>query len=632
MAEPQSNLTMTGIPDLEGNFTSNYASGDGNPNPVVLTPANVIDATPGQPYTATFTISGTTVPVAISVTGATMRYKIGGGAFTTTPGTIDPGASGEVELTAPMVGGEVAGGTLVIGGQVTIFSVTSVESETPDPGDWQLAEAYRVGQKLPMRVIYPRPDLETSEFAHHRKANSNWAHQVRICIQGGEPPFKLEIVDGPVGATIVGEMTRTVDPATGLIVHSYPVGYSTVTWPNPSGSTEWDILVTDQNLDTVHVTWSTEQDDSAHIVLDAVVGNDANAGTFESPIKTFPAGLWKSDYLDTTYVNKIAAYKTGTYEIHQGVAGENISLNAETKPISHICIEPNVIWDTSPGHVFVNSADVALIGMSMIGSKTTEENNRIIQVSTTDANTHFCGITFGNQTSGTESGDNPSCIVLMDNDNSGVFHENVSIVDCVGLDSIAMQLVCTFACDGVVIENNTALDFDVTALNGSNIIHAKDDTKNISIRYNTLRGNSIGPMIAVSNQQTGSSNQAYNQEVCYNIVETENEDWEGGPIQWNQAAVAPRTNAANTHSYRNTIISPTYAIGARSWNGGDPVEVGGDAYVAPAGYVYSIGSTPSGTPSIALTGADLTSNAQLTDATGKRTLHLGKIGFEHAST
>ncbi len=505
-------------------------------------------------------------------------------------------------------------------------SATSTADTTP-VGNWAIATPYRIGQKLPMRLLHPRPDVETSQYACHRKANTNWAYRARICVQGGEPPFKFEIISGPVGSVITEEFARATDPATGLIVHSLPTDYATVRWSSPSGNASWDVKITDQSGQIINATWTTQTDNTAFLVVDTALGNDVNPGTFASPVKTFVSGVWKSSATDATYANKIIAFKAGVYPIYQTIPNQNISINEGVKSKSYIAIESGVIFDTTQGHIFVNTGDITFSGIHLRGSRNDQQDNRIIQISNKNSNYLFEKLTFSQQTFGTQGFDNPACIVFMDDSNYG---HNISIVDCTLLPTAKMQLICTFASDGVLIENNDLRDLDFPVSNGDALIQMKDDTKNATIRFNVGTGQALDGIIRMSNQQNAGM-LALNQEVIYNYIKTTSVDWESAPIIWNQNATG-QPNAANTHCARNTVVSPTYAHCTREWLGGDKTKMSGEAWVAPGGFMVGTGFENVLPVSVALTAGDLDANGKLTNATGKRNQHLGKIGFEIAST
>ncbi len=516
-------------------------------------------------------------------------------------------------------------------GVCLFFSCSKQDEHTPTPVNdmaWQLDSEYKEEQKLPLRVIYPRPDAETNASALHRKASAKWAYKTRICIQGGAAPFKFEFLSSPSSATIVGEFTRTIDPATSLTVHSMPDNYATVVWPQPSGTGTFVVKVTDQSGATTNVSWTVQTDESAFVVLDAVNGKDNNSGTWESPLATVPTGLWKNSATDATFADKIAVFKNGTYAIYQSVPNTNIGIDAGIKPRSFIAIEDKVVFDMRKGHIFVNTGDVAFVGMEFRGARTDVADNRIIQVSTKKSNYLFWKLKFSEQTTvGTAGTDNPSCIVFMDD---VVYSHNIAVVDSELLPTASVQLICTFSCDGVLVENNKILNVNLPASNGAKGIHGKDDTKNITIRFNKLTGASASGMIVMSNQQNVGM-LASNQEVCYNYVTTTTQNWESGPVAWNQSA-SVTANAANTHCYRNTIVSQAYALSAASWNGGDAVKMSGTAWVASQAFCYYKGYQEILPANVKLTTSDLNADGTINNSTSKRTMYLGKVGFEIAST
>lgn len=495
---------------------------------------------------------------------------------------------------------------------------------------WKVASDFKVGQKLPLRVLYPRPDSETPAHAVHRKASANWTYEMRVCVQGGEAPFKYEIVSGPSGATIAQEFTRTTDSVTGLTVHSLPADYATVKWVNPSGTGNFVVRVTDQSDAFVDVTWSTVQDETAFVYLDSVNGNDANLGTFAAPLATFRTGLWKGSHLDATYANKIAIFKTGTYNVYQNNVNENVALDINVKPCALVGLPGStVVLNVMQGHFYVNRGDIAFINLEINGSRTDMDDNRIIQVSTFNDNYLFWKLKFSNQTSGTVRTDNPACIMFTDNDARP--KTNIAVVDCVLTSTTAMALICTFSCDGVLVENCEALNINFPSdnLNGFRAFHLKDDTRNVTLRFNRMTGPSAAHAYQFTNQQN-TTNYAANQEICYCYAYTTVDNFEGGPIQFNQSAEF-FDNAANTHCYRNTIVSPQYMIVSNKWHGGDSVLVSANLYTGATALGYGAGWTATTPANLKIVNGDLDSAGKLTNST-KRIANLGKVGYEIAST
>lgn len=493
---------------------------------------------------------------------------------------------------------------------------------------WRIASGFRIGQKLPMNLIYPQPDVSTYTYASHRRAHTQFEYQTRVCVQGGEPPFKMELVTAPTGATITGEFDRVVDPITGLTTHTYPDDYGVVRWASPTGTTEtFEVLVTDQNDSTVTATWTVVVDDASFVVLDSVNGSDAAAGTYNAPLQTFPNGVWKNSSTDDTYADKIVAFKAGTYVINEGVVGEYCSINAGVKPRSYIGIESGVTFDMSTGHFFANTGDITFRNIIHDGSYAPADNCRILQVSTKNFNYLLDTLTYRNQTTGQVANDNPACVVFMD---STTFGGNIAMVNCFSDTTSAMQLIDTFSCDGVLVEGCKAPNIDYSNTNGDVWIHMKDDTRNCSLRYNVGVGTVPNGMLRISNQQNPDLLSA-NQEICYNFVWDLSQTSETAPIWWNQNATAA-PNADNTHAYRNTIISNTNAYVARAWMGGDSVIMSGDVWVG-TNYVVGENGYVNGTPaSLEVVSADLDANGNLTDNSNKRTDYLGILGHEIATT
>ena len=358
-------------------------------------------------------------------------------------------------------------------------------------------------------------------------------------------------------------------------------------------------------------------------------GNDANAGTWNSPLASIPKGLWKNSNTDATYANKIAVFKRGTYPVYSTIKNTSCSINPGVKPRSFLAVESDVIFDTSEGHFYVNTGDVAFVGIEFNGSRNDLENNRIIQVSVKESNYLFWNLKFSNQRYGTNTvaHDNPACIVFMD---SNIYTHNIAIVDCELMPTSAMQLICTFSCDGILVENNKAINVNQALSNGSTFIHLKRDSKNVTVRFNVLSGIAPSGMIRMSNAQKEKM-RAFNQEVCYNYLESSIIEWEAGLIIWNQNATVT-SNASNTHCYRNTIICPNFAISTRSWNGGDDVKLSGNAYVATNLVFGNVGYQEVAPANIKLLATDLNFDGTINNSAGKRILYAGKHGFEILSS
>src|SRR5699024_8886854 len=135
---------------------------------------------------------------------------------------------------------------------------------------------------------------------------------------------------------------------------------------------------------------------------------------------------WKNSDSDATFGNKIAVFKDGIYTVNGVNSNANAAINANIKPRSFFALGENVVFNTSQGHFYVNTGNIAFVGMEFRGSRN-DGNNRIIQVSVKNDNYLFWNLKFSNQTFGIDGHDNPSCVMFY-NDNS--FLQNVAMVDC----------------------------------------------------------------------------------------------------------------------------------------------------------------------------------------------------------
>ena len=496
-------------------------------------------------------------------------------------------------------------------------------------GSWQLAAPYKVGQKLPLNAIWPRPDNETDVNSYLRNAHPNIEYVQPICIQGGERPLRFTIIAAPGGTTISGEMSRTYDPVTGLVLHTRQKDFGVVRWTPTSGTQTFTIRVTDQSGATLDVTWTVTVDATKFVIVDAATAT-SGSGTWASPLKTW-ADLWGND-ANATFANKIAYFKAGTYTVHSA-GGLHCSINTNVKPLAYIGAETGgVIFNNTTGHFYANRGDVAFRNIAFTGCVTTEANVRIIQVSVKDRNYLFDNLTFSNNVVGTVANDNPACIIFMDND---TYSYNIALINSTFDNTCTISAYDNFNCDGVLLENNV-LTYSLAGGTNSTIgLHVKDDTRNVTVVFNTTIGVFPDGHIRMSNQQNRLAG-AYNQEVCYNVcIDLSLSSAVFSPIVWNQNATS-FINALNTHCYRNTIKAAAWtAITAVDW-----MTAGVNYYVKTTGNAYFAGSfvdggayTPIGTASVSLTSAQINSlTGALTTVGNARATYLGTVGAEIAST
>ena len=208
-----------------------------------------------------------------------------------------------------------------------------VLEHVPHGGAWQLAgdgvsaDSHWVAAKMPMHPVYPRPDNETQSHARHRWAHPDFRYEIPIGVQGGAWPFKYEIITGPSGATI-GQYYG--DPDYGVLKWMPAAG--------DSGTKAFTVRVTDQELNTVDLTWTTTVDATAFIFLDAVNGSDTTGdGSIGNPYKTPASWFGSGDNNTVSYPDKIIVYRSGTYNLQKYDSSANwVSIANGVKPNQHI--------------------------------------------------------------------------------------------------------------------------------------------------------------------------------------------------------------------------------------------------------------------------------------------------------
>jgi YD repeat-containing protein len=128
-ASQTATLTVGGVTDI---FQVTTAAADTTPNAYDL--GNPVTAASGVWSTSsTVTIAGIDAGTAVSISGG--QYRINGGAWTTTNGTVSAGQTLQVQVQAPAAGGASQTATLTVGGVTDTFQVTATADATPDAYD-----------------------------------------------------------------------------------------------------------------------------------------------------------------------------------------------------------------------------------------------------------------------------------------------------------------------------------------------------------------------------------------------------------------------------------------------------------------------------------------------------------------
>lgn len=218
---------------------------------------------------------------------------------------------------------------------------------------------YYIPAKMPMNVIFPRPDGETQSFARQKWAHTGFSYQIPIGVQGGAWPFKYEIITG-LGS--IGQYYG--QPNYGV----YTVDNTLLS----SGQTySYTIRVTDQGGASVDISRSFTVDDTKFIFIqDGYVGT--KVGTITQPLEDIP-DWWGASVSNATYHNKIIVFRSGQYTttLNPAENSGNMRLQASTKT-NQVIAYPNEtpVWDMS--------------------------TCKILDDNTASNDLYFCGITFKN--------------------------------------------------------------------------------------------------------------------------------------------------------------------------------------------------------------------------------------------
>ncbi len=398
--------------------------------------------------------------------------------------------------------------------------------------------------KMPMHPVFPRPDTETQAHARHRWAHPDFRYEIPIGVQGGAWPFKYEIISGPAGATI-GQYYGDPD-------------YGVVKWTPANGDTgtkTFTVRVTDQELNTVDLTWTTTIDPTRFLFLDANNGSDtAGDGSIGNPFATPASWYGPGDKNTVSNPDKIIVYRNGTYTLQRyDPAATWVSIQNGIKPNQHIKFpgESPFIDCSVTGFVTVTSPDV-FVNVDM-GNTTNQQNAnaKCIWITGTGDRVTLLG-NISNLGRGTVGNDNPAGYMFGSTRRSHVFFKGgLSGNNTAPFCDIYGTQYCLI--EGLTLSGSTG---------GDQKLLIKSDNEFVTVRnIKTL----VSFTCAYGVIDLLGQEQVYPQdniEVCWN--------WIDGP------GSAPRHAAMATHwspqnppvqrniyIYRNTIVGKIINIGKR---------------------------------------------------------------------
>ena len=437
---------------------------------------------------------------------------------------------------------------------VFLLTILSTIATAAPTSSWQLPTGYYVPAKMPMTIVYPRPDSETSIYARHRIAYADSVAQYRIpiSVQGGAYPFHYQLTTGPQGATI-GQTYGTIN-------------YGIVTWTPATGTTgnyTFTVQVTDQDGKTASVTWTTVVDNSKFIFVDPKAPTNGT-GTKASPFNTV-SGLTVAYTSGTPspYYGKAIYFRSGTTKI--------------IGPVAEVDPEFAFANGLNPFVLLGYTGETAVLDMSGGHFQNRNGQNDVFIGELTLANGHPWNI--GGET-------DTVAYMSKTGDNRLTVFENIftNMQWNKGAGASSNQAVFTFWYPGgmrkyITFINNTMQNSSIAMMDYINASYSviqgnkftsmsgappyggfylKASIQNTSVRENTAIGQDFGKGLVNITGQTDGGFTNGNIEVCYNLAMNKS----GAPafiFQWSGGGQESNTSPAYYWAYRNTF---------NSWMGG----------------------------------------------------------------
>lgn len=402
---------------------------------------------------------------------------------------------------------------------------------------WPLRTGYFTPAKIPLGLVYPRPDAETAATARHRKYHSDFLYRIPVAFRGGAWPFKYEIISGPAGSSIGGYYTKD------------DVTYGVLSW-SPSGATgtqTWVIQCTDSDGTIATSTHTASLDNSAFLFVDSNVAT-SGTGSISSPLKTWQ-DWYLNDHNNATYAGKILVLRAGTHVLY-GASGVtpnvyNVQITASIKPNAFIEYPgETAILDCSQGKVLVENAnDFYIDGVTYDDACQLVNNAHFFYITAENANRIMIfNARFTNFGPG----------LLGDDNTNGIFLAGTSAIK-----NYFCVKNCTFSgftvpgnggfidfydVSNVVIEGNHFSDSAVSLG-----VHAKASVAFVTMRNNTFAADMVGVNMAIGNG-VAANETPHDTEMCWNSFQN------SGTVATFRCSEGQRTPnlTYNTYVYRNT--------------------------------------------------------------------------------
>lgn len=418
--------------------------------------------------------------------------------------------------------------------------------------DWQLDSSRYITSKRTLAIIHPRPDGETNSFARHRNLYPSIAYEIPVGVQGGAYPYKFTLTGNTtlpgasIGETLVVSGDTLVEPSDyGIVNGTAPA----------SGTYTVEVQVEDQEGSTATVSWQVVTSATPFVFIDAVSGNNSNAGTLAAPFQTMLA-LHSDSSATTTYSQKIVYMRGGQHNF-VGISGNgnNYAMFSNNLPTCFLAYpgETPRVDMSGTGWMVINSGgdDAYFSGITWHDNNTSSGNSMMFVIfGTSRDRITFFKNTYEDYSVGSGGSSNPSVTYASSQPSSYFYRSRDTFTGTQGNSLTIYQ-----ANDAVIelCEWNSCTFSQTSASNQYGVIYLKDNPNGVTIRRNKNVGNTWSGMEAVVN--CVGQNNGDDVEVCYNWFETDRTSGQGGAI-WDGINNQTLTNG---WFYRNTAALRWYS-------------------------------------------------------------------------
>jgi hypothetical protein len=396
--------------------------------------------------------------------------------------------------------------------------------------------------KMPMTLVFPRPDSEAALYARHRNAYADGSvrYEVPIVIQGGAYPFTFELLSGPPGMVVGNNFEER--------------SYGVVTW-TPSvegGPYPVTVKVTDQEQNVIQASWTIAAKNSAFIFVDPNVIS-SGAGTKGNPYKFFN-DVHKSNPNDSTNVQKIVYLRAGTHTLTGSDASGNYHLTKLITPVSWVGYpDETAVVDASKAKFIVDNADdVFVSGFRMTSARNDVPNAHFwfFNQNAPQSRVTFYKMQFDNIDRGASGTDNPAAICFF---NPGSMRKYFALIDST-IENYASPILDAYAVSFGVVERITLGSGKLAQVNQGILL--KSDLSNFSLRRVTslVQDFSYGAVDLLMQSQIFPYD---NVEVTYSVLKSATRS-----LVYNWTEAKGFNKNPRIYLYRNTLIGQPKGLDA----------------------------------------------------------------------